>query len=114
MNIWHELPYLATNNVIFTVLESWSPEWCTPAGSAVEAEKSAMQLKKEQVKLRMAQLAEKYRKEEVAVKAQPVHDAAKLVGEQQKQSAKEISGLHLSRRMIQCKVAWTRRQLPPR
>jgi len=66
---WRELPYLVTD-VIFEVLESWPSEWRALAGSAVEVEKSVAQWKKEEVKLRMAQLAEKRRKEEVAAKAQ--------------------------------------------
>ena len=37
---WKELPYLATNNVIFAVLESWPLEWHALASFAVEAEKS--------------------------------------------------------------------------
>lgn len=40
---WRELPYFAINDVIFIVLESWPPEWCTPVGSVVEAKKSTMQ-----------------------------------------------------------------------
>jgi len=43
---WNELPCLATDDVIFTVLESWPLEWCTPASSTVEAEKSTTQRKK--------------------------------------------------------------------
>lgn len=42
MKMWHELPYLVTDDVIFAVLESWPLEWRTPAGSTVEAENSAM------------------------------------------------------------------------
>ena len=44
---WHDLPYLVTNDLIFTVLESWLPEWHTPTDSAVETGESSMQLKKE-------------------------------------------------------------------
>jgi len=40
MKTWHEIPYLATNDVIFIVLESWPPKWHAPAGSVVEAKNS--------------------------------------------------------------------------
>jgi len=67
--MWHELPYLAIDDVIFAVLESWPPEWHAPASSVVEAEKSATQRKKEEAKLRMAQLVEKCRNEAATTKA---------------------------------------------
>lgn len=51
---WNELPYLETDDVIFAVLESWSPEWRTPVGSTVEAENFSVQRKKEEVKVWMA------------------------------------------------------------
>ena len=35
-----ELPYSTTDDVIFTVLESWASEWCVPSSSTVESEKS--------------------------------------------------------------------------
>ena len=41
MKTWHELPYLATDDVIFMVLESWPPKWRALADSMVEAKKSA-------------------------------------------------------------------------
>ena len=78
MKTWHALPYLATKDVIFAVLESWLLEWRAPTGSAVETENSTVHRKKEETKLRMAQLAEKRRKEGAAAKAQAVCDAAKL------------------------------------
>ena len=53
MKTWHNLPYLVTDDVIFTVLESWSPEWHTLARSVVEADKSVVQRKKEETKLQM-------------------------------------------------------------
>ena len=54
---WNELPYLAIDDVIFAVLESWSLEWRAPANSMMESEKSIAQRKKEEEKLSMAQLA---------------------------------------------------------
>lgn len=75
---WHDLPYLATDDMIFAVLESWLPKSRTPADSVVEMEKSTVQRKKEETKLRMTQLAEKRRKVKAVAKAQAVRDAAKL------------------------------------
>jgi len=40
MKAWHELPYLAMDDVIFFVLESWPSEWCALTSSMVEMEKS--------------------------------------------------------------------------
>ena len=33
MKTWHDLLYLATDDVIFAFLESWLLEWRAPAGS---------------------------------------------------------------------------------
>jgi len=52
--MWHELPNLAINDVIFMVLESWPPKWHALVGSAVEVNKSVAQRKKEETKLWMA------------------------------------------------------------
>ena len=49
---WRELPFVATDVVIFNILETWTPEWCTP--DIVAMEKSATQRKKDEAKLRMA------------------------------------------------------------
>lgn len=27
---WMKLPFVATYDVIFTILETWPPEWCAP------------------------------------------------------------------------------------
>lgn len=80
------------DNFIFTVLESWSLEWCTPASSMVESEKSNAQWKKEETKLRMVQLAEKRRNESTVAKAQEAWDAVKVVAEQQQEVEKERKG----------------------
>ena len=66
---WHSVPYLATDDDIFEVLESWPLEWHTATGSVVEMDKFTAQRKKEETKLRMAQLVEKRRKEEAEAKA---------------------------------------------
>lgn len=54
MKVWHELPYLVTDDVIFVVLKSWPLEWQAPANSTVEAENSIAQRKKEETELWMA------------------------------------------------------------
>lgn len=74
---WNELPYMATDDVIFDVLEAWPLEWCTPAISSVEEGKSAAQKKKKESKLWVAQLAEKRRKEAATAKVQEAQDVAK-------------------------------------
>ena len=76
---WHNILYPATDDVIFAVLESWPSEWCAPVGSTVETDKSTMYRKKEETKLRMAQLAGKRRKEKVEAKAQAARDATQVV-----------------------------------
>lgn len=64
---WRKLPFVATNDAIFNVLETWPPKWCAP--NIVEIEKLMAQRKKEEAKLRIAQLAEKRRKEAAAAEA---------------------------------------------
>ena len=64
--------------MIFLVLESWPPEWHTPASSTMETEKSTTKHKKEENFFWMAQLVEKRMKEEAVAKAQVVHNTAKL------------------------------------
>ena len=49
-NKWNKLPYMAIDDVIFDVLETWLPEWCAVDISMLE--KSATQ--KEEAKLHMA------------------------------------------------------------
>jgi len=51
MKIWHNLPCIVIDDVIFAVLESWPSEWHDSAGSAVEIDKSTAQHKKEEIKL---------------------------------------------------------------
>ena len=48
---WSELPFIATDDVIFDVLQIWPLEWCTPDIAAVE--KPTTQ-KKNEAKLHMA------------------------------------------------------------
>lgn len=58
---WMKLLFLATNDAIFTVLETWPPEWC--AQNLGELEKAAAQKKKDDAKLCVTQLEEKRQNE---------------------------------------------------
>lgn len=78
---WHDFPYLAMDDVIDVVLDQWLTEWRTITDLVVGRSKSAMQKKKEEAKLKMAQLAEK-RKKEVVDKGQVEHKAAQQRGKQ--------------------------------
>jgi len=51
---WTKLPFVATDDVIFNVLETWPPKWLAPNIAAID--KSTVQRKKEEAKLRIAQL----------------------------------------------------------
>lgn len=79
MKTWNNLTYLVTDDVIFAVLDSLPLEWHALDGSVMETDKSVMQHKKEETKLRMVQLAEKLRKEETKAKVQVSWDAMKGV-----------------------------------
>lgn len=76
-----QLHYLATDDVIFTILESWLLEWRASTSFVMEAEKSIAQRKNDKAKLWMAQLAEKRRNEAAIAKAQVAWDVAKVVEE---------------------------------
>jgi len=65
---WYNLPYLATYDAINAMLDKWSAEWCTTTKLLVGGSKSTALKKKEEAKLKMAQLVEK-RKNEAAEKA---------------------------------------------
>ena len=54
---WEKLPFIATDDEIFEVMASWSPEWC--ASGLAELEKIAAQQKKKETKLRLAKLAKR-------------------------------------------------------
>lgn len=56
------------------MLDQWSAKWHTTISLALGRRKSAAQKKKEEVKLKMAHLAKK-RKKEAADKAQAEHEA---------------------------------------
>lgn len=79
---WIEIHFVATDDVIFNVLETSLPEWHAPDITAIE--NFVAQRKKEEVKMRMAQLVEKRRKEAVTAEAQEARDAAQTTAEQEK------------------------------
>ena len=53
MEQWTKLPFIATDDVIFTVLETWPPEWHTP--DLVELEKTTTQKRKDDTMLCVTQ-----------------------------------------------------------
>lgn len=50
---WHNLPYLATDDVITTILDCWMVDWCNATDLTVGSSKTAVQRKKEEAKLKM-------------------------------------------------------------
>jgi len=52
---WMKLPFVATDDMIFTVLETWPLEWC--ALDMEELEKAIARKKKDDAKLCVTQLA---------------------------------------------------------
>jgi len=78
-NQWRELPFIAMDDVIFNVLETWLLEWHAP--DLVTMDKSATQRKKEEAKLCMVQLAEKRRQKVATTKAQEAREATQTVVE---------------------------------
>ena len=46
---WTKMPFVATNDALFNVLETWPPEWHVP--NFTEIEKSTAQKKKEETKV---------------------------------------------------------------
>ena len=65
---WYDLLYLTADDAIDAVLDKWPAEWHTTIDLAVGGSKSATQKKKDEAKLKIAQLIEK-RKKEAAEKA---------------------------------------------
>jgi len=59
---WYNLPYLAMNDAINAVLDTWPAEWHTTTDLAIDGSKSDAQKKKE-ANLKMAQLVDKRKKE---------------------------------------------------
>ena len=78
---WTKLPFVATDDAIFNILEAWPPKWHTP--NLTEIKKSVAQRKKDETKLHIAQLVEKRRKEVVAAEVREVRDAAQTTLEQE-------------------------------
>jgi len=58
-----DLPYLETDDVIDVVLDRWLAKWHNASDSVMGSSKSTVQHKKEEAKLKMAQLAENRKKE---------------------------------------------------
>ena len=56
------MSYLAKDDAIDAVLDKWLAEWHTTTNLAVGGSKSAAQKKKDEAKLKMAQLVEKRKK----------------------------------------------------
>jgi len=54
---WIKLPFVATDDAIFNVLEAWPSEWCTL--DIAKIAKSIAQKKKDEAKLHITQLDEK-------------------------------------------------------
>ena len=82
---WVKLPFVATDDIIFNVIDTWPPECCAP--DIAEIENLVVQRKKDEAKLRIAQLDEKRRKEAVTAKVRALWDAAQKAVEQEKVAA---------------------------
>lgn len=76
---WTKLPFVAIDDVIFIVFETWPPEWNTP--DLVELENVVAQKKKDNAKLHITQLAEKRRNEKLAVEVMAVREVAQKARE---------------------------------
>ena len=59
---WVKLLFIATDDAIFVIMESWPSEWRAPDLAAME--KIATQQQKKDTKLHIAQLAERRRQEQ--------------------------------------------------
>ena len=79
---WKNLPFIAIDDAIFTVLETWPPEWCTL--DLAELEKAAAQKRKDEAKLRVTQLAEKRHNKKAAAEVRAVREAGQAAAEQKK------------------------------
>ncbi len=82
MKQWTKLPFVATEDTIFTILETWPPKWHAP--DLEELEKVVAQKKKDDAKLRITQLTEKRRKEKATDEVGEVQKAAQKSVEQKK------------------------------
>lgn len=79
---WKKLPFVATNDVIFKILETWLLERRAP--DFVEIEKSTAERKKDETKLCIAQLAKKTRQEATTTEVKTARDAAQKETKQAK------------------------------
>lgn len=71
---WMKLPFIATNDMIFIVLETWPPKWRAP--DLAELEKAVAQKKKDDAKLRITQLAKRRQNEKAAAEVRAVREVA--------------------------------------
>lgn len=69
-----KLPFVATDDVIFMILETWPPKWRAP--DLAKLEKGAAQKKKDDAKLCITQLAKRRRNEKAATKVRVAHEVA--------------------------------------
>ena len=72
-----KLPFIAINDAIFSVLESWPPEWHAP--NMEEKDRTTAQKQKDATKLRITQLAQQKHNKQAAVEVRVVHDATRVV-----------------------------------
>lgn len=79
---WRKLPFVATDDFIFNILETWPLEWHTP--STTEIENSIAHRKKEEAKFRITQLEEKRRNKVVEAELRVAQDVAQTTTEQEK------------------------------
>lgn len=79
MQQWTKIPFIAIDDAIFYVLESWPPRWC--ALDLVELDRIAAQKQKEEAKLRVMKLAEKRQDEKVVIEIKVIREATKATAE---------------------------------
>jgi len=72
---WTKLPFIAINDAIFSVLESWPPKWHAP--DLVEMDKATTQKQKDATKLHVTMLVGKRHNEKVATEVRVVCEAAR-------------------------------------
>ena len=74
MKEWTKLPFISMDDAIFTALETWPQEWCTPDLAGME--KAIAQQRKKETKLHIMQLVEKRLQEQEAATQQKKANAA--------------------------------------
>lgn len=79
---WTKLPFIAIEDTIFMVLDTWPPRWHAP--DLAELEKTIAQKRKDDAKLCVTQLAKRKWKEKSTAKVRVVRKAAQAAMEQKK------------------------------